>query len=191
MRNVDGAEVPYKKVLGRWLPVPETCFFSPRIGPQLPPKIHRCTPDCGLGGLEAEEKMGERRFWPPTLAACWYRLTDNLDDLEYMIAVLTSTFGTYWRGTADEEKHSIVATEPRPIFPEWDALVAAWVEQKCSEYDVLAPDWVRKPNRFLEEFWNYIPQDDGPRARKSAFNLTSATFLAHGIVFSEEELMIV
>lgn len=140
--------------------------------------------------LEAEEGQGRDMMWPPTLAGYGPRFRECGDDDLFRWRRLSHEFGLRWQHTPLEEKPALVETEPAPLSPGWDALVAAWVDYHCWHDGIRPPDWVYKPDRIYQGIWTYIPS----RMKEhviAAMVHSPAAFLARGVWVNERDLMVV
>jgi len=110
-------------------------------------------------------------------------------DDDFRLRVVTNGFGTVWiSGNSDEQK-SLVAQEPEPFEPFWDAFLAAWAEYLCKEEGLPPPAWVTEPERYLPTMrWgaNYFPFERG-----RVVVTTPGVFEDHGIWISDNDLLIV
>ena len=84
----------------------------------------------------------------------------------------------------------LVETEPAPISPGWDALVAAWVDYHCYHDGIQPPDWVYDPSRIYRGFWTYIPCEMKGLIIAAMVH-SPAAFLARGVWVEERDLMVV
>lgn len=140
--------------------------------------------------LEAEEDLGKGTLWPPTLAAYGPLFREYRDDDLFKWRLLTHEFGLRWQHTPLEDKLALVATEPAPISPGWDALVAAWVDYHCYHNNLTAPEWVFKPSRIYNGFWSYIPCKMKDHIIEAMVH-SPAAFLARGVWVAERDLLVV
>jgi len=143
-----------------------------------------------LAQLEIEERQGRKMTWPPTLAAYGPLFREFKHDDVFKWRLLAHEFGLRWQSTPLEHRRALVETEPAPISPGWDALVAAWVDHHCYHDGTQPPDWVFKPSRIYQGFWTYIPsQFEGLII--AAMVHSPAAFLARGVWVEERDLKVV
>ena len=62
-------------------------------------------------------------------------------------------FGLVWADADNDERAVLAAEEPEPFDPRWDAFLAAYVEYLCRRDGIEAPEWTRRPGRYLERMW--------------------------------------
>ena len=80
----------------------------------------------------------------------------------------------------EEEKLKLFRSEPRLKGGHWDALVAGLVEHLCDLHQLPLPEWVNKPERFLDSTW--VPADYGMLSRVRSLYLSPPAFIRHGAV---------
>ena len=144
----------------------------------------------GLSQLEIEEQQGRTAVWPPTLASYGPLFREFAEDDMFKWRLLSHEFGLRWQSTPIEDRPALVETEPAPISPGWDALVAAWVDYHCYHDGIEPPDWVFKPTRVYHGFWTYIPSDM-PGLITAAMVHSPSAFLARGVWVEERDLKVV
>lgn len=143
-----------------------------------------------LSQLEIEENQGRKMMWPPTLAAYGPLFREFQDDDVFKWRLLSHEFGLRWQHTPLEEKPALVETEPAPISPGWDALVAAWVDYHCYHDGIQPPGWVYKPSRIYRGFWTFVPCWLKEHVIAAMVH-SPAAFLARGVWVEERNLMVV
>lgn len=143
-----------------------------------------------LSQLDIDERQGRAAVWPPTLAAYGPLFRAFADDDMFKWRLLSHEFGLRWQSTPLENRLALVETEPAPISPGWDALVAAWVDYHCYHDGIDPPDWVFKPTRVYHGFWTYIPSDL-PGLITAAMVHSPAPFLSRGVWVEERDLKVV
>ena len=110
-------------------------------------------------------------------------------DEAWRARIVLHDFGMVWQHAGAAEREALVADEPEPFDPRWDAFLAAYVEFLCHHAELPAPQWVFAPQRHLGEFW--FPGPRFPRERAAVILTTPAAFEAHGIWFPARELEVV
>ena len=110
-------------------------------------------------------------------------------DEAWRARIVLHDFGLVWQHASAAEREVLVADEPEPFDPRWDAFLAAYVEFLCHHAELPAPQWVFDPRRHLGEFW--FPGPRFPRERAATILATPAAFEAHGIWFPARELEVV
>ena len=110
-------------------------------------------------------------------------------DEAWRARIVLHDFGLVWQHASAAEREVLVADEPEPFDPRWDAFLAAYVEFLCYHAEVPAPQWVFEPRRHLGEFW--FPGPRFPRERAATILTTPAAFESHGIWFPARELEVV
>lgn len=127
-------------------------------------------------------------MFPATLAA-YVPLLRETDDL-HRLRLVAHEFGLRWEDAPLPERPALVAEEPGPVTPPWDAFLAAYAEYRCYHDRLPAPDWVFGPGRYLEGFWFILP----PQWRVMRWEdrvHSPAAFEAHGTLIAERELAVV
>ena len=110
-------------------------------------------------------------------------------DEAWRARIVLHDFGMVWQHAGAAEREVLVADEPEPFDPRWDAFLAAYVEFLCHHAELPVPQWVFDPRRHLGEFW--FPGPRFPRERAAVILTTPAAFEAHGIWFPARELQVV
>lgn len=98
-------------------------------------------------------------------------VADFLDDLR-------------WADGPADVTHRIGA-EPAPVDRHTDAYLAALAEHTAARHPIRAPDWCRRPERFLDHFW-WPSRTPGLRAR--AIVESPAAFRRRGIFIGRTTL---
>lgn len=119
-----------------------------------------------------------------------YRLADLAEDIRAAIddsRRLRLVF-EFLRG-ADEDGQPLrllVAAEPSTTgSPQFDALLAAMAEDRCTKAGVAPPSWTRSPQRFLDSFW-WVSELPSGRAR--ALVHTPAAYRRRGVMLERHDL---
>ena len=103
--------------------------------------------------------------------------------------LVLNDFGMVFQHATRDERVVLLAAEPEPFDPRWDAFLAAYAEHLAYHADIAAPSWVFSPHRHLREFW--YPGPRFPHERARTILTTPAAFEAHGIWFPARELEVV
>jgi transcriptional regulator with XRE-family HTH domain len=99
---------------------------------------------------------------------------------------LLITFRDVVRDVDDVDLVELIGEPPSSTgSPQWDAFLAAVVEDESARRDVAPPRWVNDRSRFLKPFWHL---STNPLLHEWEFESTPAAFLRHGIVVAAEEL---
>ena len=110
-------------------------------------------------------------------------------DDEFRLRLLLHDFAMIWQHTSGHMCPALVAVEPEPIDPRWDALVAALAEHLSVEAGFDPPAWTQKPRRFLTERWFAGGCFEFDRARTVA--TTPSAFARRGVWLPQDELAVV
>jgi len=116
----------------------------------------------------------------PTLRTC--------DDI-LCLRVILHDFGLVWASSPVAERPELVAEEPEPFDPRWDAFLAAYTEHLCAQDGIERPAWVHNESRYLDEFW--FAGGCYPLDRERTISTTPDAFERHGISIPEDELLVV
>lgn len=116
----------------------------------------------------------------PTLRTC---------DEILCLRVILHDFGLVWESSTHHERPALVAEEPGPFNPRWDAFLAAYIEHLCEQDGIDPPAWVHDDRRVLAEFWFAGGCFEFDRER--TINTTPTAFRAHHIWYPEDELLVV
>ena len=127
-------------------------------------------------------------MFPPTLAA-YVPLLRETDDL-HRLRLIAHEFGLRWEDAPLRDRLSLIAEEPGPVTPPWDAFLAAYAEYRCYHDRLRAPDWVFQPGRYLESFWFILPPEWTFFRMEDRIH-SPAAFEAHGTLLAERELKVV
>ena len=107
----------------------------------------------------------------------------------FRLRVVLSGFGLVWESAALDDRLALVAEEPEPFDPRWDAFLAAYVEHRCEQDGIGPPPWVYGDGRCLDEFW--FAGGCFPFDCERTISTTPPAFRAHGIWIPAEELLVV
>jgi transcriptional regulator with XRE-family HTH domain len=89
------------------------------------------------------------------------------------------------RASASELQRLIEEPPSLTGSPQWDAFLAAVVEEECARRNEAPPRWVNGPSRFLKPFW-YL--SNNPSLHDWEFTTAPAALLRHGVVAAADEL---
>lgn len=109
---------------------------------------------------------------------------DLEDDREQDALRLLFGFADDFRGSSRPGAIALIANEPAETGdPRFDAALAGVAEFFAAERGIPAPDWVDRPNRFVEPLW-FVAS----RPAFDAYTLanTPATFARHGVLIARE-----
>jgi transcriptional regulator with XRE-family HTH domain len=96
------------------------------------------------------------------------------------------SFRDFIRNSNDEELNELIEDPPNLTGnAQWDAFLAAVVEEECVRRDVPTPRWVNDGARFLKPFW-YLSKNNG--LHEWEFTTAPAAFVRHWIFVAAEEL---
>jgi hypothetical protein len=110
-------------------------------------------------------------------------------DDEWRLRVLVHEFGLNWYDSPVPDRMALVADEPAPIDPRWDAFVAAYVEHLCWHADLASPRWAFGPGRYLDHVW--FVAGWSATLKVEAIVHAPAAFESHGVLVSDRELLVV
>ena len=106
-----------------------------------------------------------------------------------LVFVVGGGFGMVWRDADNAERAVLAGEEPEPFDPRWDAFLAACIEHLCRSSGLDAPEWTRRPGRYLQRMWWSAPYFDFERGRVVV--TTPTAFEAHGVWIAERDLLVV
>ena len=111
------------------------------------------------------------------------------NDDEFRLRLLLHGFGLVWQDASRDERRGLVAAEPEPFDPRWDAFLAAFAEHLCHEAGLEPPSWTSDDRRRLDQHWHAGGCFSFDHDRSVA--ATPAAFDAHGIWLPADELTVV
>ena len=120
--------------------------------------------------------------------ACYVPALRNCDDA-FRRRIVLHGFGTVWRDANNAERAVLAAEEPERFDPRWDAFLAAYIEHFCACDGLEAPEWTRKPQRYLQQMWWSADYFDFERGR--VIVTTPPIFEAHGVWIADSDLLVV
>ena len=108
-------------------------------------------------------------------------MRDTGGDLVRMRIVLDFIDGC--AASPSAERAELIADEPDPFDPRWDAFLAALADHVAYENDLPQARWAEGPDRFLGSFWFPV---DLPSVRPEALATSPATFMRHGVLITPD-----
>ena len=105
------------------------------------------------------------------------------------LRVVLHEFGLVWEDAPLADRLGLVADEPGPVDPRWDAFLAAYVEHRCLHDGITAPAWVFDGARYLDRFW--FPGPDLDFMHVEAIVHSPAAFEARRVFLPARELTVV
>ena len=106
--------------------------------------------------------------------------------IEDSVLRLVLSFHDVIRKVGDEALRDLIDEPPSLCgSSQWDAFLAAVVEDECARRNVPTPRWVNDPARVLKPFW-YLSKN--PSLHDWEFVTAPAAFVRHGVLVAAEEL---
>jgi hypothetical protein len=110
----------------------------------------------------------------------------GLDRIEDSVLRFAISFRDVVRDANDALLHELVDDPPDGTgSAQWDAFLAAIVEDETERRNIVPPPWVNDRSRFLKSLWHL---SKNPALHEWEFETAPAAFLRHGVVVATEEL---